>query len=369
MTARAAITLAALACTAMPVSAQRIDGSLGGGVAYEYFSFSSPERVLVESLSLLTVPLAARIRLARALDFEVSSAWASASLERTSGTESTFDGPTDTEVRGSYTVGRDLLTLTALAILPTGAESLTAEEADVAGAIAADVLPLRISNWGTGGGFGGSAALAVPLGSVAAGISVGYVSAREFEPLTGDNFTYRPGNQVHVRVALDRTFGTSSKLALVLATQQYSDDEIDGGNLFRTGDRYEAIGSYAFAAGERAAAIAYFGYLHRGEGEFQDDTFLVPSQDLAFGGVGLDTYAGSVRLRPSVDVRVLRRDDGVGQGWTAQAGGTVEIPAGWMTLAPTVRGRFGNLLLQEDAESRFAGFEAALAIRFGRIDP
>jgi hypothetical protein len=199
-------------------------------------------------------------------------------------------------------------------------------------------------------------------------VSVGYVVAREFEPLAADDFSYRPGNQLQVRVALDRTFGSSGKAALVLGTQQYDTDEVDGSNLFRTGDRYEATGSYAFAAGARGAGIVYVGYLRREQGDFIDDLVVLPAQDLAFGGIGFETWLGSMRFRPSVDLRVLRRDDGVGQGYTASGGGVLEIPAGVVTLLPTLRGRFGNVLLQEDAESRFTGFEAALGIRFGRVD-
>jgi hypothetical protein len=242
------------------------------------------------------------------------------------------------------------------------------EEADVAGLIAADVLPFRITNWGTGGGFGASTSFAGGFGAFAAGLSIGYVVAREFEPLSGDDFTYRPGNQLHVRAAIDRTFGSAGKAALVLTMQRFTDDELDGGNLFRTGDRYQAVGSYAFAAGARGNGIVYAGYLHRGEGEFEDETDVLAAQGLAYGGFGLELPAGRALLQPSLDLRLLRQDDGIGQGYTAGIGGSAEVPAGTLTFIPTVRGRFGNVTLRDEAESGFTGVELGLALRFGSPD-
>jgi hypothetical protein len=314
------------------------------------------------------VPVAARVALTRQLFLELLSAWASGSAELPDGSETTISGPTDTELRLTFNVGRDLLSITGIALLPTGVETLSPEEANVAGLIAADVLPFRISNWGTGGGFGASTAIARPFGDFAAGLSVGYVVAQEFQPLADDEFQYRPGSQLHVRAALDRVIGSAGKAALVLTMQRFQSDEIDGDNLFQTGNRYQAVGSYAFAAGSAANGILYAGYLHRDAGEFEDEQDVLPAQDLFFGGAGLEWPLGRARLKPSVDLRVLRRDDGTEQGYTATVGGMADIPAGRITLIPTARGRFGNVLLRDEAESGFSGVELGLALRFGNPD-
>jgi hypothetical protein len=368
VSARALIIAALAVAAAAPLAAQPSLTRAGAGIVYESYFFSSADDIVLETLSLVTVPVGARVGLTRALALEVSSAWATASAERPDGTESTISGPTDTEVRLSYALGRDLMTVTAIALLPTGVGTLTVDEANVAGLIAADVLPFAITNWGTGGGFGASTSIARPFGEFAAGLSVGYVVAREFQPLLDDGFQYRPGSQLHVRAALDRTFGSAGKAALVLTMQRFASDEIDGANLFQTGNRYQAIGSYAFAAGARASGIVYAGYLRRDEGEFEEDPRPFPAQDLVFGGVGLEWPVGRVLLQPAVDLRLLRRDDGTGQGYTAAVGGSAELVAGSMTFVPMVRGRFGNVLLRENAESGFTGVELGLALRFGTPD-
>jgi hypothetical protein len=369
MTMRTLLIATALAAvSAPPIAAQPGLARVGAGVTYESYFFSAAEDVSLDRLSLLTVPLGARIAFTRSIDLEVAGAWAVATAERPDGTSSDVSGPTDTELRLTATFGRGAVALTGIALLPTGSEALTLEEADIAGLIAADVLPFRITNWGTGGGFGASTSFAQGFGEYAAGISVGYVVAREFEPISDDDFTYRPGNQLHVRAAIDRTFGSAGKAALVLTMQRYADDELDGANLFSTGDRYQALGSYAFAAGGRGNGIVYAGYLHRGEGEFDEGADVVPAQGLAFGGVGLELPAGRALLQPSVDLRLLRQEDGTGQGYTAGVGGSAEVPAGTITFIPTVRGRFGNVMLRDDAESGFTGVEVGLALRFGSPD-
>ncbi len=361
------LTLALCACAALRTagSAQQLPGRIGAGAAYETFTFDAPERVGIESISLLTVPLAARLSLSRSVAVELSSAWASGRMVRTNGIESTKSGPTDTELRIVVGLGQDVFTITGAALLPTGSEALSPEEADVTGVIAADVLPFRISNWGTGGGAGINAAFARPLGEFAVGLSVGYVLAREFEPLTGDQATYRPGNQLSVRAAIDRTFGTAGKAALVVSMQRYAEDQVDGNNQFQPGTRYEGVASYAFAAGATGAAILYAGIQHRDAGEFAASTFVLPAQDLVLLGGGLETRAGQVLIRPNADVRMLRRDNGTDQGYTASAGADLELPAGRFTFVPGLRGRFGNVAVQEGVESGLLGIDLALTVRFG----
>ncbi|MGH7468253.1 MAG: hypothetical protein ACRENP_09730 [Longimicrobiales bacterium] len=358
------VALVSSACAAASVNGQQTASRLGVGASYENFSFRSPDAVGVETVALFTLPLAARVRLSDALAVEVSSAWASGRLKRADHSESTISGPTDTELRVLLGLGNGLVTITGIAQLPTGSASLSLAEADVAGLIAADVLPFGISNWGSGGGAGLNATFTRALGDYAAGVSVGYVMAREFEPLE-NSFQYRPGNQLSVRGALDRTFANSGKASVVITVLRYAADEIDNANLFQAGNRYEGLASYAFALGSNGAAMVYAGYLHRDEGEFLGTALLLPVEGLLFAGTGLEFPSAAGLLRPRADVRVLRRDNGVGQGYTASAGADLELGSGRLIIVPSLRGRFGNILLREAAKSRFTGFDIGLSVRFG----
>lgn len=166
----AVTALAALAATCRPVAAQGTVGvdreraGLGAGVALESYRFAEPAQAGIESLTLLSVPFGARAPLFGRATVEATGAWARGRLVRADGTDATIAGPTDTELRVRVPFGRDAATLHGVLVLPTGVERLGEAEAAVAGAIAADLLPFRISHWGAGGGAGLGATYARRLG-------------------------------------------------------------------------------------------------------------------------------------------------------------------------------------------------------------
>ncbi len=359
-----AALLACAGCTVAGRAAAQATGQAGGGFAFELYHFSDAAALGMKSLTLLTLPFAGRADLTPRLSLSVNGAFARGELKPATGSVETVSGLTDTEVRASYVAGRDFVTLSVVGLLPTGHSKLTVSESDVAGAVAADVLPFRISNWGSGGGLGASVSVARPLGSVNAGISAGYVVAREFEPLEGSASQYRPGNQLHLTGALDHNAG-ASRLALRVSWLSFNADQSDGANLYQAGDRLQATGSVAFAAGARASALVYAGWLHRSEGRFQTVSLITAAEQLLLAGGGLRMPLGPGVLQPSIDLRVLGGSAAAGRGYTASAGASAEFPAGGATVAPTVRARFGTLKPRRGVSSGFSGAEIGLSIRFG----
>lgn len=340
---------------------------VAGGVSFESYSFDSPGEVDIESIRLVTLPLGARIGVAPGWELQLSGAWARAELTRDDGTTARIAGPTDTELRLVRTAGGDLLTLTAVAVLPTGRSSLTEQEADVAAIVAADVLPFRVSNWGTGGGVGLSAALAGQVGGgVGAGVVISYLREREFEPFD-EEFTYRPGHQFEVRGVLDRTFGTSAKASLQAGLLRFDQDQADGSNFFQSGSRFQGVGSLAFAVGPRSSGIVYVGAQHRQEGTYTAPFPGIPLQDVVFTGAGMRLPVGGVVLQPTIDLRNVSGDENAGTGTTVTAGLAAEIPFGGATWIPSARGRIGDVGLVSDRESAFTGFDMGLSVRFGRV--
>lgn len=339
----------------------------GAGATWESYFFASPDEVDLESVTLITVPLAVDLRPMRNLDVRIASAFAQGILTRADG-ESTLSGVTDTEVRLTLGLRNDMLRLSAVGLLPTGVAELTPEEMDVAGVVAADLLPFAISNWGTGGGVGLSASAAVPLSDgTALGLGAGYVLAREFEPVAETSFAYRPGSQLHVRAAIDQSVGVSGKASVQLIFQRFGTDEAGGTNIYQAGDRMQVVGSYAFAAGTSASGIAYAGYLRRSTGEYTTVTIVTPAQDLIYGGVGFRLPIGSLVLLPTLDGRVLGNEDGIDQGFTMSAGVGAEIPLGGARLVPQLRGRYGSLTVRSGQESGFTGVDVGLSIRAGSL--
>jgi len=346
------------------VGAQLTDPQAGVGIVMESYSFKAPQQASLDKISLLTIPIVVRANLLPQLDFTVNGAFASATLTRPSGDNTTLSGLTDTELRLTYALMSDRVRLSAVALAPTGKSKLTADEMDVMGVIAADLLPFTISNWGSGGGLGVNAAIAVPVSEgTNFGISTGFVAARKYEPLSATTFAYRPGNQMQVRAAADRSFGASAKGSLQLAYLHFSQDQNAGVNFYQAGDRLQAAGSLAFGAGANGTGILYLGYLRRAEGKYTDVVRVTPAQDLVYAGTALRHPIGSAVLVPSFDLRLLGNASGVDQGRTFSAGLGVEIPRGSFELYPQAKARLGKLTMRSSQESDFTGFEIGLTIR------
>jgi hypothetical protein len=367
-TARLAL-LAALA--AGPAAAQV--PSLGPpgaaiGITAESYHFAEPGATGEESITLVTLPFSARVGFGARTALEVSGGYAYGVVLRSDGGQSDLRGLLDTDVRLSRTFGRDRVTLAVVGTIPTGKDALTVEEADVADAVAADLLPFRVSHWGSGGGIGATAAVAIPVGRASVGLSGGYVAAREYEPFAegdgvGERIVYRPGDHVVLRAAGDHPVGRSGQASLALTWQRHDDDRIAGRNLYRAGDRLQAIASYRTALGG-ATALAYGGILHRQRGVSLDEASPgVAVQDLWLGGLAVRTRLGPGWATWVADGRVFRSGDGQGQGHYAGAGATMEFPAGPLSLLPGARLRFGNLVVDDDTETRFGGVELTMTAR------
>ncbi len=344
------------------VLAQGSSVRVGAGVVAEGFKFDKPGAVGMEAISLVTAPFGARFT--GPVILELAGAYAVGVLVRTDGEVTDISGPTDSSIRLAIPLANQRFTISAAAYLPTGKSTQTLEEATIAGVIAADLLPFRITNWGSGGGFDLSASVALPVGSWGVGARVGYSAAREFKPLEGGTnvFSYQPGDQKYVRLALDRSFGESSKASVSATMQRFSDDAFDGQNLYRSGDRLEILASLDLAAGPSATAALYAGVMHRSESAFLDGSQDFAAQDLMVAGAGLRLPMGRAAFMPSADVRVFRRADGEGQGYVFGLGSAFELGA----FVPTIRGRLGNLIINDQTSTRFFGGEVGLALRVGR---
>lgn len=335
------------------------------GVRLESYGFADADQVGIDGISLLTVPLAAEARIGGRVRVTVAGGFASARLTRADGGEATLGGLTDTELRVSVPVVGEWMTLTGVAVLPTGKGTLSAEELEVASVVASDLLPFAISHWGSGGGVGASLAVARRFGEVGLGASGGYRASREYRAFEGAGAAYRPGDETFLRLAVDRALG-GGRATLQAGIHRYAHDELEGGNLYRAGNRYQLIGSYALAGAAGRSGVVYAGVLHRENGarlaELSDD---LPAQDLLLAGAGMRLPFRGGALLPSVDGRVFRSSDGVGQGFGLGAGVAAEWPAGAVTLVPSARVRWGEVLVLEGAESGFTGVELGFTLRRG----
>lgn len=358
---RGAAAALMLALVAGPLQGQA-GAAAAGGTLVQSFTFDDPAAASIETLSLVTVPFSGRVALTPWADISLSGAWARGSLDDGSGT-SNIASLTDTRLALGIQAG--WARLTAIALLPTGKSSQTLAESRVAGAIAADLLPFAVSNWGSGAGGGINVSAARPVGPLGVGLSVAYLARQSFEPLEDEGFAYRPGDLLRVVAAVDATVGGTGKATAQLTWHRHGEDELQDENLYRSGDRLKALGSYAFPVGAGSNGLVYAGVVHRERGTFLGAEDTSASQDLVMVGGGMRVPLAGGVLQPDVEARVFRRSDGIDQGYDVGVGAGFERPVGGYVLVPSIRAHFGRLEVREGVETAFTGFEIGLSARFG----
>ncbi len=352
----------------LPLAGQRVQPTVGASVWLQSYSFDAASTMGVKKLMQTSLNFSAATPIVSRLSLAVSGAWAKGTMSQTGGPDLQVSGLTDTQV--SLTFAPDQFTKVSGVFLgATGKETQTLQESIVAGAMASDLFPFKVANWGSGGGMGVNASMARPLGAVGVGLSVGVISGREFKPLDGGQFAYRPGTLFRFVGALDGTVGEAAKASLQLTYYRYGHDQIDGHNLFQSGDRFQALTSLAFPVGAGASGIAYAGVTHR-----QRSTLLeslpyaqdFPSQNLFQVGGGLRLplgTGGTTVLQPDAEIRVLRRSDSASQGFDVGLGASLEFRSGGTSFAPAARIHMGQLEVASGSKGGMFAFELGLTAR------
>ena len=357
--------LAGLTALALAAPATAQTTQVGAGILFQRYAFDDPSAASVETLTLTALPFTGTAWFGERVSLNVAGTWADGRMEDPDRGELSIQGLTDTQVTLTVAGRGGATSVTAVALLPTGVETQTLAESRVAGAVASELLPFAISNWGTGGGVGLSASTAHAVGPLGVGLSASYVVRREYTPLEAEQFAYRPGNVLRLAAAVDGSLGGATKGALRFTLYRHEDDLADDANLFRAGNRMEVLGSVGFPVGARSTGLVYGIFHTRERGTYLATDASLSSQDLILVGGGVRGRVGQVILQPRLEGRLFRRDDGVEQGYDMGVGLDAEIPVGSMRWIPSVRAHRGNLEVRESVETSFTGLEFGLALRFG----
>ena len=219
-----------------------------------------------ETIAELAIPVFVSIPVGERLSFDVGTAYANARV--TAGpVHSAISGLTDTQIRGSYTFGSDLVVLTAGVSLPTGESSVNVDQFLAAGRIGNDFLAFPVSEMGTGLAATGGIAVARPFGDWGVGAGLAVRRSHAYEPfdVPGASFRYRPGNELRARLGVDRPLA-AGRLALAVTYAAFGRDDADG-STYNTGDRIIAQGALTGLLGTHDYTIAAYN-LFRAPGEY-----------------------------------------------------------------------------------------------------
>jgi len=358
------------------LEAQDVQQSLGVSVNFQGLSFD--KALGIDVANLLLIPIAYRFSVNEKFSADLYAAWAEGRVER-EGETFVLNGAVDTRVRFSYQAS-PWAVLTVGAALPTGNATHDTQEAVVASVLSSDILGFNEASWGTGFAITTGVATVHRIGSWGVGFGASYRLADDFAPSADTAFSYSPGNESRIRVALDRNVGETGKFTGGVTFQTFQSDQLDGRNLFQAGDRVRVDASYAFRAGS-STWNAFVANLWRTDGDLSlqliDDTGAVlgdsilstGSQNLFMAGIGGAVPIGStVYIHPMIDLRIQdRNDDGfnAGSGWILRGG--VDLPLRLFTafdFFPRVRGLFGQLTAEGGRSEGFWGIETGATIRF-----
>jgi hypothetical protein len=330
-----------------------------------------------ETIAELAIPIFVTVPAGSRLSFDIGTAYAHARV--TSGAvHSEISGLTDTQIRGIYTLRGDHVVLTAGVSLPSGESSVNLDQLLAAGRIGNDFLAFPVSTMGTGLALTGGIAVAQPIGdwSVGAGLSVRRSRAYDPFDVPGESLRYRPGNEVRVRLGVDRPVA-DGRLALGVTYAAFGRDDA-GGSAYNTGDRVIAQGVLTGLAGGHDWTVSAYN-VFRAPGEYASGE-RAGRENVAdvFMSVGLHT-AGTI-VEPSLEVRHWRQQVSVvpGQGSAGtERGQSSRLATFALRTRAYVRGiaifpsagytMFGRLAA-EDADGRpvsadLTGFQVGLVVR------
>ncbi|MEX2048973.1 MAG: hypothetical protein WEB90_05290 [Gemmatimonadota bacterium] len=376
MRAPALLTLIG-ALSAIGASAQ--DATVGARI--EAYALSESEGLLLKSMHLVTTPVEVRVPVSSSIALAVSAAYADARATLRNGETSRVSGPVDTRV--SVAVSRAGFLLRGVAVLPTGEVVSSLEEAVVVGVMSADLMPFALTQWGTGGGFSGDVAYGFVGADLAIRLSAGASLRAGSRPLGSVGYTFEPGREIRGRIGIDAPAGEASLVSLLFGYQRFAADAYGGRNVFTTGSRMDALVSYSFPLGAAEGGLAYAGVYRLGpaSSELTADvlnalgavvvgTGARAPRTVLVGGTELRVRRGSVAYVPRADVRLVRSQDGVGQGWLASLGGRAELGSlagllgGRVHVEPALALRVGRLVAVEGAGSSILGWEAGATLRW-----
>jgi hypothetical protein len=288
-----------------------------------------------------------------------------------------ISGLTDTQLRANFALGQDFIILTAGLNIPTGVATVKEDQLLAAGFIGNEFLAFPIPSLGTGFGGTGGIAIARPIGNWNLGFGASMRYSAEYEPYKfetdifdgGGNVIgtqeeavrFQPGNEYRVRVGVDHGF-LGGRFATGLTYSKFGEDNVGGGSVYSTGDRY--IGEIGYSRTLRGVDYLFSAWnLYRAEGVRADAA--APSENISSGAVSAGFNMGGLRIEPNIEGRMWS-SDGRSLGTLGLVGLRNRFSLGALDVFPSATYAIGSMTAGDDSKPSLNGFRASLTARFGR---
>ena len=288
-------------------------------------------------------------------------------LEASDGTRVALDGLTDTQVRASYTIGRDRVVASLLCNVPTGTEQVRSDQLPLVRSIAQNFLPFPVSSYGSGAGLTGGLALAQRLGAWSVGLagSVRYLAG--YSPFADVDDRYAPGLESRIRLGVRRSFGAATSVVLGATVSTFGADEFSGvqNYTYRPGRRAVVEGVLSRQFGRTTAR--FFGWaFFRAAGDSSGVAVVKAREHIWYGGVNVTVPVGPrLSLDPGLDGRSWLAADGARGRLAALSLGTRVPLSRRLALAATARIERGSITLVEGVSAGFTATGLSVFVRAG----
>lgn len=321
-----------------------------------------PQRVAIRQA---VVPFGLVVPLGRfAVDLGGAYAWSSLTAGQSG--ERTVSGLTDTQVRGSLTLGRDRAVVTLLVNLPTGVDRIPLANAPVAGAVSSSFFAFPVNAYGSGFSATSGVALAAPAGRWNLGVAGSVRVSGRFTPFADatEELSYRPGLEGRLRVGVDRTIGRS-RVEAGFTYSTFGNDEYGAGTAsqgrYRPGARWIGEASLTAPVGSRTLLTLFGWHFARSAGDTADVG--LPNDEKLTAGGGTLRIEASPRLSLEVGLEARRTREGDGSGWLGggRAGAGIALGSG---LSVSVSARLdGGRLDGGGGRRSVRGFGSSVFVR------
>jgi hypothetical protein len=298
---------------------------------------------------------------------DLGTAWATTTVTASGGTDESFSGLTDTQVRLASVFGRDAVVASLLVNLPTGDQSTSLTKFAVVGAASSNFLSFPVPTYGTGTWVTGGVAAAFPAGPWTLGVAASVRVSGSYEPFTdsGEDFTYDPGIETRMRLAVDRLVGSSRLTAGFTFSTFGTDDFRSTGTstvsgTYQPGNRYIGQISLISPLGSGSLSTYAWDYYRSNSG----GTSGLPNREnvLAGGLAGSWPLGRGVRLEPLAEARFWSPEGGSGQ--LVGGGLSLVVPVGEaFEVVPGGRFDTGSVENESGASVGVTGWEAAVMVK------
>ena len=359
------LSAALAALTSAPAFGQLARTDAQAGVEYRSVSFGSG--LGTTSLKELAVPVGIALPVSSRFTLDAGTFYVSAQGQDSAGNTRTITGLTDVIVHGAFQLKPDVAVFTFALNLPAGHKTLTADQQSIANAVATDLVPFPVTNFGSSFSMTTGLAYATPVGPWALGLAGSFRYAGSYQPISGagfDTLTIKPGAEVRLRVGADRIVG-QGRLSLGVTYSTFSNDEI-GSQSQNPGTRLIPQFSWSTPIGLNNSMVFYGWDVYRNVDESASITGAVKQNTLALGAVASLRSGARNLLRPQIELR---------KGWQGPGGlqnaGTLvglglryQIAAGeQFTVTPGLRVDLGSLAAPGSKTASLTGLSFSLMAR------